>query len=336
MAVVPGSWARAKDVDVLMRELQQPDALQWKPDFDFWDNYELVDVLGEGNFGKVVRVRRKSDGKEFALKLLNKVNDETQNEIASLRLVTDLCPELVRYYGAFQIPEGRYQYNRRYAILMEYIEGRSLLEEGNENPTAEEMRKWSRQLAQQLACLHRAGITHADIKSENILIDNQDNARLIDFGLSCTTQASNPVKACDRKHWVGTPFFVAPEWYRNDPATNFGAADVYSLGVTILESMLGGDELAYLIAPDGDIDWNQVESNSQFIFDWTQSNEFWPADPQLQSLVRRMVDLDPEYRPTAQEIADRLSAARPKRVRAKSLPHDTPFPLFPATRYSLQ
>ncbi len=133
-------------------------------------------------------------------------------------------------------------------------------------------------IARGLAALHAHGIVHRDLKPENVVIDPVHGARVADLGIA-DSDLGGPTSA-------GTPGYLAPE--REEDETNAGPpSDVYALGVILVEMLEGrrpGDRARPVRAVGG-----------------------------LAPLAREMLATDPASRPSAQEVASRLAAARPPR-----------------------
>jgi serine/threonine protein kinase len=138
-----------------------------------------------------------------------------------------------------------------------------------------------RDTAQGLDYLHKHGIVHQDIKPDNILIDDDGNYVLTDFGISNQTSA--------KKDTQGTPAYMGPERYGRNPITT-PESDIWSLGATIFE-LITGD------VPFGD-NGGMVQA----------AGEKMPALPKtfksqkIKDLIVRCLDANPQNRPTAEEI----------------------------------
>lgn len=136
-------------------------------------------------------------------------------------------PNIVKYYETYD--DNKYIY-----LVMEYISGVQLFTKitntANQAFSEAQAAKYMRSLFMAINHCHAQGIVHRDIKPENIMINEDDDVRLIDFGLSKASKRKN-------MHTVaGTPFYMAPEVLLENYASK---ADIWSLGV-LLYTLVSG------------------------------------------------------------------------------------------------
>ena len=172
-------------------------------------------------------------------------------------------------------------------IVMESMQ-EDLLEAIPRLLTEKEMKKVFRQVVQAIAVCHDHGIAHMDIKPENVLLDNDGNAKLCDFGYACSFDA--PPHAYE----TGTILYNAPE-IRTDHSFDREAADVWSLGVLLYVLLTGnfpypGDNLDEVLS--------NLHKKHFFFGDLEQQKRSKEAC----SLVKRILVLLPKARPSAHEI----------------------------------
>ena len=193
--------------------------------------YENLGLIGSGSYGKVYSVRKISNQHIYAikkLKLSNINNYDRRCILNELKILSShKCPFLIEYKCAFV--EGLY-----ICIVMQYCKNgtlESLIKQNGLN--TEKTWKYFSQIVFALNYLHKNQIVYRDLKSSNILIDDNDNIRLIDFGISKILGAYiKYTKTC-----IGTPYFMSPEVLSNIHY-NY-KTDIWSLGILLYEMTHG-------------------------------------------------------------------------------------------------
>ncbi len=180
-------------------------------------------------------------------------------------------------------------------LVMEYLESKSLSAVISTTGTLEPLAaaEIGRDVADGLAAAHAAGVVHRDVKPGNVLIGHDGRTKLTDFGVS---RAVDDVQITRTGLIAGTPAFLAPEVARGaDPAP---AADVFALGATIYAAVEGRP-------PFG------LNENAYALLHKVATGVIDPPKHTgpLTGLVLRLLDPDPENRPTAVEARDELAAA---------------------------
>lgn len=197
------------------------------------DDFQPIEMIGKGSFGKVWLVRHKR-GKQFlAMKVLDKKSIfETKQEAQVLREKRVLsecssCPFIVSYAGAFQN-------KRNLFLLMEFVIGGELYTRLNKlGKFPNEMAKfYVAEVLVALKFLHDRHIIYRDLKPENIVLDALGHIRLVDFGFA---RQLDVLGRCGS--FCGSPFYIAPEMLAS---SQYGiSADIWAIGVLIYELLVG-------------------------------------------------------------------------------------------------
>ncbi|KAG5725163.1 G2-specific protein kinase nimA [Termitomyces sp. T112] len=287
----------------------------------FLDQYETLDVIGNGSFGIIRKVRRKSDGLIFARKELNfeRMNERDRKQIvAEVNILKDLGHDhIVRYHDRYVDRDAGILY-----ILMEYCGGGDLStvikQASRINRPISEDKIWSYFLQILLALNHchhpnghartssggnnvydnagtstRAQILHRDLKPDNVFLDTADKVKLGDFGLSRALTQTNFANT-----YVGTPYYMSPELMQEKAYDT--KSDIWSLGCVIYE-------LCALKPPFHEAKTHQELSN------FIRAGRIPPLprgySQTLASIIKSMLNLNPAMRPSAAQLLqhERLS-----------------------------
>jgi serum/glucocorticoid-regulated kinase 2 len=196
------------------------------------EDFELLKVLGRGAFGKVMQVKKKSDGKIYALKILKKraiiARNQVEHTKAERKILQSLQhPYLMTLRYAFQSKEKLY-------FVLDYLRGGELFFHLKKNRRFPEdiAKLWVGEIALALGHLHALDTVYRDLKPENVLLDDDGHVCLTDFGLA------KDVAPQDKAHtFAGTPEYLAPEI-----VTGVGhdkAVDWWALGILLYELTVG-------------------------------------------------------------------------------------------------
>ncbi len=199
------------------------------------NRYRIVKLVGQGGFGAVYRAWDTSLGVPVALKENLDTSAEAQHQFEQeARLLAPLRHDnLPRVSDHFFI-SGQGQY-----LVMDFVEGKSLeallAERGGPLPEAEALR-WMTQVCDALEYLHTRTppIIHRDIKPQNIIINADGRAVLVDFGIS---KAYDPALKTTKGARAVTPGYSPPEQY--GMGTTDARSDVYALGATLYTLLTG-------------------------------------------------------------------------------------------------
>jgi tetratricopeptide (TPR) repeat protein/TolB-like protein/tRNA A-37 threonylcarbamoyl transferase component Bud32 len=200
----------------------------------FADRYEIIEELGRGGMGRVYRVDDKKINQEIALKLIRSeigsdknTIERFSNELRSARMVAhkNVC-------RMFDLGEDR----GTYFITMEYVTGEDLKSMikmmGRMSPR--QAISLVSQICDGLSEAHRLGIVHRDLKPNNIMIDKQGHARIMDFGIARSLKGKGITGA---GIMIGTPEYMSPEQVEAKEVD--ARSDIYSLGIILYETTTG-------------------------------------------------------------------------------------------------
>ncbi|RNF20336.1 mitogen-activated protein kinase kinase 2 [Trypanosoma conorhini] len=195
------------------------------------ENYTIVELIGEGSFGKVYKARRKGSGQVVAMKFIVK-KGKNDKELLNLRSEIEIMTKLdhgniITLFEAFETQQ-------EFVVVMEYAQG-ELFEvlEDDKNLPEEVVRRISKQLIQALHYLHSNRIMHRDMKPQNILVGQNGAVKLADFGFARSMSYNTMVLTSIK----GTPLYMAPELVQEQPYNH--CADLWSLGCILYQLYYG-------------------------------------------------------------------------------------------------
>ncbi|MGE0708081.1 MAG: serine/threonine-protein kinase [Planctomycetota bacterium] len=195
--------------------------------------YRVIDELGRGGVGAVLRAEETSTGRQVALKLL--LDEADAEHLERFRREGEIAarlnhPGIVRLYAS-AVAEGG-----RPLLVYELVEGASTLDERLPAlPRAERLRRLL-EVARALAHAHARGVVHRDVKPANVLIDAEGRARLTDFGLA---SAQGLDRLTRTGAMLGTPYYMSPEQLGLCEVPAGPPSDVWALGVILYEALTG-------------------------------------------------------------------------------------------------
>jgi serine/threonine-protein kinase len=232
------------------------------------DKYEVCGLLGKGGMGMVYKVRMPVVGKVVALKLLsphpNLVALLGEEEIKKLFVTEAVTMAGLRHPNIVAIWDFHESEDLTF-LVMEYfcnnlgvIIGETYrVEEPSRIVSVDKAIHYTRQTLEGLSRLHQAGIIHRDMKPYNILVTDEDTAKITDFGLS---KLRGETFQGPSNLMVGSPYYAAPE-QEEDPNQVDVRADLYPVGVMLYRMLTGElpiDSFRSLCEcnPDLDADWD--------------------------------------------------------------------------------
>ena len=202
----------------------------------FIKGYELKERLGAGGFGAVCRAYQSTVGREVAIKIILPGFANHPDFIRRFEAEAQIIARLehlhiVPLYDYWRDPDGAY-------LVMRWMRGGSLRDLlSKEGPCdLERTGQILDQITSALATAHRAGIIHRDLKPGNILLDEDGNAYLADFGIAKDLSRAAP-GSTEPDAMIGSPDYLSPEQVRSESVSP--ASDIYSLGVVLYEMLAG-------------------------------------------------------------------------------------------------
>ncbi|KAJ8447943.1 hypothetical protein Cgig2_028819 [Carnegiea gigantea] len=245
--------------------------------------YELGRELGRGTFAKVYYARNLASNQSVAIKVVDKEKilkvgliNQIKREISVMRLVKH--PNIVELYEVMASKTKIY-------FVMEYVKGGELFNKISKGRLKEgEARKYFQQLIGAIEFCHSRGVYHRDLKPENLLLDDNGNLKITDFGLSALHDSRRQDGLLHTT--CGTPAYVAPEVI-NQKGYDGAKADIWSCGV-VLYVLLAG------FLPFHD-------TNLMELYKKISKGEFkcpgW-FPPEVRKLLSKILDPNPEKRIT--------------------------------------
>ncbi|XP_070037472.1 mitogen-activated protein kinase kinase kinase 1-like isoform X2 [Nicotiana tomentosiformis] len=259
---------------------------RFAPYITYWDK---VDLLGRGSFGSVYK-GISDDGFFFAVKEVSLLDqgDGGRQSLYQLEQEIELLSQfehenIVRYYGTDKDDSKLY-------IFLELVTQGSLLSLYQKYHLRDsQVSVYTRQILHGLKYLHDRNVVHRDIKCANILVDANGSVKLADFGLAKATKL-NDAKSCK-----GTALWMAPEVVNRKNQGYGQAADIWSLGCTVLEMLTR------------QFPYSHLENQMQALFRIGKGEP--PPVPNTLSIdarnfINQCLQVDPSARPTASQLLE--------------------------------
>ncbi|KAL8587769.1 hypothetical protein ACOMHN_020987 [Nucella lapillus] len=249
--------------------------------------YHLRETIGSGGFAKVKLAYHALTGEKVAIKIMDKKTlgedlPRVKTEIAAMQ---ELCHQhICKLYQVIETEEKFYmilEYCPE-GELFDYIVSKDRLEE-------DEARIFFRQIVSAVAYIHNSGYAHRDLKPENLLLDEDQNLKLIDFGL-----CAKPQGGMDRRlsTCCGSPAYAAPELISGLEYLG-SEADIWSMGVLLYALLCG-----YLPFDDEKLSqlYRKIKGGKYDVPDWLSKD--------TARLLAQMLQTDPSRRVTIDRLLD--------------------------------
>ncbi|NXY73579.1 MELK kinase, partial [Glareola pratincola] len=195
--------------------------------------YELHETIGTGGFAKVKLAQHLLTGEKVAIKIMDKLalGDDLPRVKIEIDAMKNLSHQhICQLYHVIETSEKVF-------MVLEYCPGGELFDYivSKDRLSEEEARVFFRQIVSAIAYIHSQGYAHRDLKPENLLIDEEHNLKLIDFGL-----CAKPKGGLDNRlnTFCGSPVYAAPELIQGKAYIG-SEADIWSMGVLLYALLCG-------------------------------------------------------------------------------------------------
>lgn len=210
--------------------------------------YEVIRLIGEGGAGIVYQCKERPLLNDVAVKVLRHELIEDKKLIGIFRHEARLAAQLQHPHivSVFEVNTDEWEDKQIYFLAMEYLPGGTLTARIKAGLTIELAFEWMKQLLQAVGYAHEKGVIHQDIKGGNVLLTEDDQVKIGDFGLarlsgpghfSVEEESLSEKKIKFMVKTMGTPAYMSPELCYGEIQDE--RSDIYSLGVLFFEMLTG-------------------------------------------------------------------------------------------------
>mmetsp|Transcript_7412 Transcript_7412/g.22563 ORF Transcript_7412/g.22563 Transcript_7412/m.22563 type:complete len:410 (-) Transcript_7412:68-1297(-) len=257
---------------------------------DIRDHYTMGEIIGSGNFGKVLLGRSLETGEQVAIKIVKKPKHSSramvlcERELETLRETNH--SNIVKTHDIFETQDTLF-------VVMELMTGGDLNSVYERALSEETAKRYMKHILRGVAYMHGKNLVHRDIKPQNVLLTSEFEpvAKLADFGLSTFLKRDGEEPAEALYSRVGTALFMAPEILRGEPYNE--KVDMWACGV-LLHFMLYGSPPFYGTCKDNLV--SNVQNGIR-----TPVNPQRIVSPLAQDLVEKLINMAPQERYSAKE-----------------------------------
>jgi tetratricopeptide (TPR) repeat protein/tRNA A-37 threonylcarbamoyl transferase component Bud32 len=287
--------------------------------------YRIEERIGQGGMGEVYRATHQRLGHTVAVKSIR--SELAESGAARERFAREMrmaCRVSHPYVATvFDVVE----HQGLLLLVMEYVDGKPMRRILQEDPNPQDLVRWSVEIAEALAAIHRAGLVHRDVKPGNVMVTSDGHVKVMDFGLARalppqvaadgTTVTQHPSLTAEGAR-VGTPNYMSPEQLRGEEVDQ--RSDLFSYGILLYEAFTGVHPFSRS---------SVVESASAILTEAPRGGDL-PGGLSSSGELRRILDraleksCEERYQSADEALADlqrwsRDTAARPPRSAVRSL-----------------